>query len=106
MRHVGESSGSLELTASRLPARPASRVSDQQTQRPGISDSSGVVYWLISKQAVELLKVIPTATLKGLRDFALIQTFFISGCRVSALVSARVGDLEFDGVDCEGEENQ
>jgi integrase len=38
-------------------------------------------------------------TLKGLRDFALIQTFFITGCRVSALVSARVGDLEFDGVD-------
>jgi site-specific recombinase XerD len=54
---------------------------------------------LTTKQAVELLEAIPTATLKGLRDFALIQTFFITGCRVSALVGARVGDLEHDGVD-------
>jgi site-specific recombinase XerD len=54
---------------------------------------------LTAKQAVKLLEAIPTSTLKGLRDFALIQTFFVTGCRVSALVGARVGDIEHDGVD-------
>jgi predicted nuclease of restriction endonuclease-like (RecB) superfamily len=37
--------------------------------------------------------------LKGLRDFALIATFFITGCRVSALIAACVGHLEFDGAE-------
>jgi integrase len=34
-----------------------------------------------------------------LRDFALLSVFFITGCRVSAVVGARVGDLEHDGVE-------
>jgi integrase len=45
------------------------------------------------------LEAIPTDTLQGLRDFALISVFFITGCRVSAIVGARVGDLEHDGVE-------
>jgi site-specific recombinase XerD len=54
---------------------------------------------LTAKQAVALLEVIPTETLKGLRDFALISTFFITGCRVSAIIRACVGHLEFDGTE-------
>ncbi len=54
---------------------------------------------LTSKQAVELLKAISTDTLQGVRDFAMLQTFFITGCRVSAIIGACVGHLEFDGVE-------
>lgn len=54
---------------------------------------------LTQRQAICLLQAIPTNTLLGLRDLALMQTFFSTGCRVSAIVGARVGDLEFDGVE-------
>ncbi len=54
---------------------------------------------LTQKQAVALLEAIPTDTLQGLRDLALMSVFFITGCRVSAVVGARVGDLEHDGVE-------
>lgn len=54
---------------------------------------------LTSKQAVAMLEAIPTHTLQGIRDLALLQTFFITGCRVSAIIGACVGHLEFDGVE-------
>ncbi len=54
---------------------------------------------LTREQAVLLLQAIPRDTLQGIRDLALLQTFFITGCRVSALVGACVGHLEFDGVE-------
>ncbi len=54
---------------------------------------------LTSKQAVMLLEAIPTDTLQGLRDLAMLQTFFVTGCRVSAIIGACVGHLEFDGVE-------
>jgi site-specific recombinase XerD len=54
---------------------------------------------LTQKQAVALLEAIPTDTPQGLRDFALMSVFFLTGCRVSAVVGARVGDLEHDGVE-------
>lgn len=54
---------------------------------------------LTSKQAVAMLEAIPVDTLQGLRDLAMLQTFFITGCRVSAIISACVGHLEFDGVE-------
>jgi site-specific recombinase XerD len=54
---------------------------------------------LTQKQAIALLEVIPRHTLQGCRDFALMSVFFITGCRVSAVISSRVGDLESDGVD-------
>jgi integrase/recombinase XerD len=54
---------------------------------------------LTSKQAVALLEAIPTDTLQGLRDFAMLSVFFITGCRVSAVVGACVGHLETDGVE-------
>lgn len=54
---------------------------------------------LTQKQAVALLEAIPTDTLQGLRDFALMSVFFITGCRVSAVVQACVGHLETDGVE-------
>jgi site-specific recombinase XerD len=54
---------------------------------------------LTQKQAISLLEAIPTDTLQGLRDVALISTFFITGCRVSAIVGACVGHLEFDGAE-------
>src|SRR5262249_58758834 len=54
---------------------------------------------LTQKQAVALLEAIPTDTLQGVRDFALMSVFFLTGCRVSAVVAARVGDLKTDGVE-------
>ena len=54
---------------------------------------------LTQQQAIALLGVIDTDSLQGRRDFALLHTFFITGCRVTAIVRARVGDLEFDGTE-------
>jgi integrase/recombinase XerD len=54
---------------------------------------------LTQRQAVALLEAIPTDTLQGVRDFALMSVFFMTGCRVSAVVAACVGHLETDGVE-------
>lgn len=54
---------------------------------------------LTQKQAVALLEAIPTDTLQGIRDLALISVFFMPGCRVSAIVGTCVGHLEHDGVE-------
>jgi site-specific recombinase XerD len=54
---------------------------------------------LTEMQARKLLHAPDTTTLQGLRDRAILHTFFITACRVSALASAKVGHLEFDGVD-------
>jgi integrase/recombinase XerD len=50
-------------------------------------------------QAVALLEAIPTGTLQGLRDLAMMSVFFLTGCRVSAVTGACVGHLEHDGVE-------
>jgi site-specific recombinase XerD len=54
---------------------------------------------LTQKQAIALLEAIPTETLQGLRDFAMISVYFVTGCRMSAIVAACVGHLETDGVE-------
>lgn len=54
---------------------------------------------LTEKQAVILLHAPDTATLRGLRDRALLHTLFITACRVSAMTNAKVGHLEFDGTE-------
>jgi site-specific recombinase XerD len=54
---------------------------------------------LTQKQAVALLEAIPTDSLQGLRDLAMMSVFFLTGCRVSAVTGACVGHLETDGVD-------
>ena len=54
---------------------------------------------LTQRQAVALLEAIPTDTLQGIRDLAMMSVFFLTGCRVSAIVAACVGHLETDGVD-------
>ncbi|HMB03506.1 MAG TPA: site-specific integrase, partial [Isosphaeraceae bacterium] len=54
---------------------------------------------LTQRQAIALLEAIPTDTLQGMRDLALMSVFFITGCRVSAIVGASVGHLETDGVE-------
>lgn len=54
---------------------------------------------LTSQQAVALLEAIPRGTLQGIRDLAMLHTFFITGCRVSAITRACVGHLEHDGVE-------
>jgi site-specific recombinase XerD len=54
---------------------------------------------LTQRQAVALLEAIPAETLQGLRDLALMSVFFLTGCRVSAVVGACVGHLETDGVE-------
>jgi site-specific recombinase XerD len=54
---------------------------------------------LTQKQAIDLLEAVPTDTLQGLRDFAILSVFFLTGCRVSAVIGACVGHLEHDGVE-------
>jgi site-specific recombinase XerD len=54
---------------------------------------------LTQRQAVALLQAIPTDSLQGIRDLALMSVFFLTGCRVSAVVGACVGHLETDGVE-------
>lgn len=54
---------------------------------------------LTQQQAIALLKAIPTDTLQGMRDLAMLSVFFLTGCRVSAVIGACVGHLEFDGVE-------
>ena len=54
---------------------------------------------LTQKQAIALLEAIPTDTLQGMRDLALMSVFFLTGCRVSAVTGACVGHLETDGVE-------
>ena len=64
---------------------------------PGVQKNS--TPYLTQKQAVALLEAIPSDTLQGIRDLALMSVFFITGCRVSAVTSACVGHLETDGVE-------
>jgi hypothetical protein len=45
------------------------------------------------------LEAIPADTLQGLRDLALMSVFFLTGCRVWAVIGACVGHLETDGVE-------
>jgi len=54
---------------------------------------------LTQKQAIALLQAIPTDSLQGMRDLALMSVFFLTGCRVSAVTGACVGHLETDGVE-------
>ena len=54
---------------------------------------------LTERQAISLLEAILTESLQGIRDLALMSVFFITGCRVSAVVHACVGHLETDGVE-------
>jgi site-specific recombinase XerD len=54
---------------------------------------------LTERQAISLLEAIPSETLQGIRDLALMSVFFLTGCRVSAIVGASVGHLETDGVE-------
>jgi len=54
---------------------------------------------LTQKQAIALLHAIPTDSVRGLRDLAMMSVFFLTGCRVSAVIGACVGHLETDGVD-------
>ncbi len=64
---------------------------------PGVQKNSTPS--LTQKQAIALLEAIPTDTLQGKRDLALMSVFFLTGCRVSAVVAACVGHLETDGVE-------
>ena len=54
---------------------------------------------LTERQAISLLEAIPSDTLQGIRDLALMSVFFITGCRVSAVIGSKVGHLEHDGVE-------
>jgi site-specific recombinase XerD len=54
---------------------------------------------LTKLQAIALLEAIPSDTLQGLRDLAMMSVFFLTGCRVTAVIGACVGHLEHDGVE-------
>ena len=64
---------------------------------PGVQKNSTPS--LTQRQAISMLEAIPTDTLQGIRDLALMSVFFLTGCRVSAVVAACVGHLETDGVE-------
>ena len=64
---------------------------------PGVQKNSTPS--LTQRQAIALLETIPSDTLQGIRDLALMSVFFITGCRVTAVTSACVGHLETDGVE-------
>ena len=64
---------------------------------PGVQKNSTPS--LTQRQAISMLEAIPTDTLQGMRDLALMSVFFLTGCRVSAVVHACVGHLETDGVE-------
>ena len=64
---------------------------------PGVQKNSTPS--LTQKQAIALLEAIPTDTLQGIRDLAMMSVFFLTGCRVSAVTGACVGHLETDGVE-------
>jgi site-specific recombinase XerD len=64
---------------------------------PGVQKNSTPS--LTKLQAIALLEAIPSDTLQGSRDLALMSVFFITGCRVSAVTGACVGHLETDGVE-------
>jgi site-specific recombinase XerD len=52
--------------------------------------------FLTQRQANDMLEAIPADTLQGMRDLAMMSVFFITGCRVSAVIAACVGHLESD----------
>ena len=56
---------------------------------PGVQKNSTPS--LTQRQAIALLEAIPTDTLQGIRDLALMSVFFLTGCRVSAVVGASRG---------------
>src|SRR5437763_3122290 len=64
---------------------------------PGVQKNSTPS--LTQRQAISLLEAIPSDTLQGIRDLALMSVFFLTGCRVSAVTGACVGHLETDGVE-------
>ena len=64
---------------------------------PGVQKNSTPS--LTQRQAIALLEAIPTDTLQGIRDLAMMSVFFLTGCRVSAVTGACVGHLETDGVE-------
>ena len=64
---------------------------------PGVQKNSTPS--LTQKQAIALLEAIPSDTLQGIRDLAMMSVFFLTGCRVSAVTGACVGHLETDGVE-------
>lgn len=49
---------------------------------------------LSEAEAKRLLHAPDENTLKGARDFAMLFTYFMTACRCSALITARVGDIE------------
>src|SRR5439155_16756066 len=50
---------------------------------------------VLSENEAKLLLHAPDEnTLQGIRDYALLFTFFVTACRVSAIANANVGDLE------------
>jgi site-specific recombinase XerD len=54
---------------------------------------------LTQKQGVALLEASATVTQQGIRDLAMMSVFFLTGCRVSAVIGACFGHLETDGID-------
>jgi site-specific recombinase XerD len=64
---------------------------------PGVQKNSTPS--LTQKQAIAMLEAIPSDTLQGIRDLAMMSVFFLTGCRVSAVTGACVGHLETDGVE-------
>lgn len=53
--------------------------------------------WLQPDQIKKMIAVIPTETLKGLRDVAIVSLLAASGMRIGELVALRLGDISAEG---------
>src|SRR5437763_14032202 len=93
-------------TANKVEAFLAQALAATGTDAP--TTAGALVPWicdaLLSNHSVkaygrDLLEAIPADTLQGIRDLALMSVFFLTGCRVSAVVGACVGHLETDAVE-------
>src|SRR5437763_12535675 len=93
-------------TANKVEAFLAQALAATGTDAP--TTAGALVPWicdaLLSNHSVkaygrDLLEAIPADTLQGIRDLAMMSVFFLTGCRVSAVVGACVGHLETDGIE-------
>jgi len=96
-RALGASDGSDKLTAALVPWICDALLSNHSVKAPGVQKNATPS--LTQREAIALLEAIPTDSVQGMRDLALMSVFFLTGCRVSAVIGACVGHLETDGVD-------
>ena len=65
----------------------------ENIKRPRVDQSKGTTKDMSVEQVQQLMKSINTETLQGARDYAILNTMFLTGCRVSEVANLKVEDL-------------